>query len=328
MPTSTRFPSRRTVVLLAVLIAWAVIGIFGVTRYLSNYWLYRGFPAPTVPAGVAAGTIKPVHFFSQSLGHKVTYDIFLPPHYAAQAAHGRRFPVVYLLHPPPGLPNGMLEAGAMAQKAEILMAKHAIGPMILVNPLAKTSAFGDDTEWDNTPAGNYDTFMTEVVHHVDRHFATKASRRYRALSGVSMGGYGAINLTLHHPGLFSIAESWSGYFFQTPTGPYKGATPAQLRASSPYYELPAVRARLMRTGVRAFLFQGTHDDVPLGQMVAFAHRLSTSGGEVRYAVYPGGHDWRLWRGQVVPMLKVTDHWFKTPPHPGRGSLRRGTWAVP
>jgi glutamyl/glutaminyl-tRNA synthetase len=36
-------------------------------------------------------------------------------------------------------------------------------------------------------------------------------RRARALVGLSEGGYGALNIGLHHPGEFHVLESWSGY---------------------------------------------------------------------------------------------------------------------
>ena len=59
------------------------------------------------------------------------------------------------------------------------------------------------------------------------------SRRGRGIAGLSMGGYGAVNIALRNLNLFSVVESWSGYFTQTPTGPFAGATPAALRANSP-----------------------------------------------------------------------------------------------
>ena len=50
---------------------------------------------------------------------------------------------------------------------------------------------------------------------MDTHYRTIASRRARALVGVSAGGYGAVLLALHHLETYSVVESWSGYFHPT-----------------------------------------------------------------------------------------------------------------
>ena len=46
---------------------------------------------------------------------------------------------------------------------------------------------------------------------VDRRYRTIRSGSGRAIGGLSEGGYGALNIGLHHPGRFRVIESWSGY---------------------------------------------------------------------------------------------------------------------
>jgi len=93
--------------------------------YAHRYDLYRGFPAPKTPAGVAAGTVRTVNFRSPSLGGTHSYVVYLPPHYAQQAARGRRFPVLYLLHGDPGKPDIFIRAGALAVEENVLAAQHS-----------------------------------------------------------------------------------------------------------------------------------------------------------------------------------------------------------
>jgi enterochelin esterase-like enzyme len=304
---------RRPLLLAALALGFLLLGLVGVERYVSAYWLYRGFPPPTTPAGVPAGLLVTRSFSSPSLHRRARYDIYLPPGYARAAARGRRFPVLYLLHSPAGVPQGIFTAGALAARADVLVHERRMQPMIVVVPRARTGLFGNDTEWANAGAGRYEDFLLDAVRFVDGHYATRADRQDRGLGGLSMGAYGAANIALHHLGLFSVVLSWSGYFTQTPTGPFAGASRALLARNSPAAEVAGRAAAIRRLGLRAWIYQGTHDDVRVRDTAAFAHALARAGAEVRFAVYPGGHDWRLWRAQVPRQLEDASTWFATPP---------------
>src|SRR5256885_10152258 len=102
-------------------------------------------------------------------------------------------------------------------------------------------------------------YVLDVVQDVDRRFATLADRRHRGIAGVSEGAYGALNIALHHLAMFSVAESWSGYFTQTPSGPFAGASPVALRANSPGAYVSALSAPIHRLGLRAWLLQARLD---------------------------------------------------------------------
>ena len=81
-------------------------------------------------------------------------------------------------------------------------------------PESSDGSLVDDTEWANTPHGAYESAVLEVVRQVDEHFPTIDDRSARAIAGLSMGGYGALNIGLHHLSTFGTIESWSGYFHQ------------------------------------------------------------------------------------------------------------------
>jgi hypothetical protein len=51
-----------------------------------------------------------------------------------------------------------------------------------------------------------------------------------------------------------VFESWSGYFTQTPTGVFGGATPALLDANSPAAYVRALAPRIRRLGLCAWLY--------------------------------------------------------------------------
>jgi enterochelin esterase-like enzyme len=311
---------RRTALLAFVVAAWAIAGVAGVYRYVHQYWLYRGFPAPRTPHAVPAGSTRVVHIWSEALHQRRAYLVYTPPGYAAEAERGRRFPVLYLLHAPPGRPDGYFLAGAIGVRANELIAQHRIRPLLMVLPYGKSRLYGSDTEWANARAGRFMDFVLDVVHDVDHRFATEADRRDRAIAGLSEGGYGALNIALHHLDAFSIAESWSGYFQQTPTQAFTGASPAFLRANSPVDEVPRLVPPIRRLGFRAWLYQGLSDPAPAQRLTQFGRRLAGAGAAVRFGFFPGAHDWGLWRAQVPRMLQAVSDWFGRSPERTRPSL--------
>jgi enterochelin esterase-like enzyme len=304
-------PAKLVVAMLAI--TWLAVGAAGAYRYVDQYWMYRGFPAPVTPAGTPAGSARLIHFFSPALHQRREYEVYLPAGYARAARSGRRFPVLYLLHAPPGRVDGFLQAGAMGVRQDILVARHQIRPMLLVIPFGKTRAYANDTEWANARAGNYESFVLDVVRSVDKRFAAYRDRRHRGIAGLSEGGYGALNVGLHHLHRFSVIESWSGYYAQAPTASFTGASAAQLAANSPAAYVGSMAPRIRRLGLRVWLYQGTRDQIKPWRIRTFARRLHDAGAAVRYGFFPGGHDWGLWRHEMGRMLRAASGWFAQAP---------------
>jgi S-formylglutathione hydrolase FrmB len=298
----------RPVLTLSVAV-WLVAGLLGTTSYIWHYDVYRGFPPPKDPPGVSAGRVVHVNFFSSALHQRRYYLIYLPPGYARAAAHGERFPVLYLLHAPPGRPENYFLAGALAVKEDRLIDSGRTRPFLIALPNGRSGTYGNDTEWANTRAGAYESFVLDTVRAVDRRWATKPERAYRAIAGLSEGAYGATNVALHNPGLFATFESWSGYFEQTPTLPFTGASPAELRANSPSAYVPSIAPALRQLGMRAYLYQGETDPYPVAKLASFAGELRAAGVDVRVSLYPGKHNWRLWRMELPHMLEFAGRSF-------------------
>ena len=320
MPALLAHPIRRLLVLIVAL-AWLAVGIAGAYQYVHRYSLYRGFPVPVTPKGVPRGSLHEVHFTSSVLGGRHSFLIYLPPHYRRLAARGHRFPVLYLLHGDPGSPYVFPRAGALEVEENVLLKRRLIRPMIVVMPSGRSGLFGGSgTEWANAGAGLYEDYVVEVMRHIDAHYATIRNRQARGIGGLSEGGFGALNITLHHLDLFSVAESWSGYFREFRTGPFSHSSYALIRYNSPVLLVPQIAARIRSLGYRAWLYQGQVDSQKPAHIQTMAARLHAAGAEVHYAFFPGGHDWGLWRAQLPRMLMAASHWFATPPRQGAGTL--------
>ncbi len=270
------------------------------------------------PARSTADRVRRVRFFSRALGQERAYEVYLPPRYAAQAARGVRFPVLYLLHAPPGRPDGFFTAGRLQAQADALIASGAVKPFLAVLPYGQDPPYHNDTEWANAAAGRYEDFVLDTVRAADVRWSTIPRRGARAIGGISEGAYGAVNVGLHHLSAFAAVESWSGYFTQDATGPFAGASTTELEANSPAAYVGRERRALGRLPLRAFLYQGARDDVSAASMREFAGALRHSGAAVRTAIFPGPHSWRLWAPRLPLMLRFADRSFRAAAAATRG----------
>jgi enterochelin esterase-like enzyme len=301
-PAGTEVSRKRLPLTLAAAVlaaAFVTVGLVGLTRYLRNYWLYRGFPPPRDPAFVSQpGRRETIHVRSAALGGRSQQVIvYLPAAYDAQSS--RRFPVVYLLHGFPGRPTAFLETVRVGVVDDILAAKGIAQPAILVMPFGSTGTF-TDKEWANgTRRGEaWETFVArEVVRAVDARYRTIPTAAGRALAGLSEGGYGSLNIGLHHPGEFRVLESWSGYERADDLASIFGRDPARLAFNSPNDELPTMASALRKARTYVWFYSGSTDPLR-AQNSAFARELARYRIPRRFFLVRGGHNWALWRGQA------------------------------
>ena len=281
-----------------VLLLFVAVGMLGVFRYLRGYWLYRGFPPPRDPAFVTVrGTSDKIYVKSAALGGRSQeVDVYLPPGYATDTT--TRYPVFYLLHGFPGRPKGtFLWTTRLGVVEDILLAKQLTQPVILAMPFGSTGTF-TDKEWANgvRPHEGWETYVArDVVRAIDAHYRTIPTGAARALGGLSEGGYGALNIGLHHPGEFHVLESWSGYELADNLKSVFGGKRSLLRANSPLVTLRKVAPQLRRDNVYIWFYSGS-DDSLRGQNAAFARELTRLHIPHQYLLIRGGHNWALWRG--------------------------------
>jgi enterochelin esterase-like enzyme len=291
-------PRRRRVALVlvaAVFAALAVMGALGAVRYVSTFWLYRGFPPPSVPHSVAVrGPGGPRQ---------------VPPRYASHP--GQRYPVLYLLHGFPGLPVQYLNVGQVLATEATLVAAGRMKPMILVLPTGTRSSLGlGNTEWANgiRSANGWETFVAhDLVSAIDARYRTIASGTARGIGGLSAGGYGALNIGLHHPGQFGLLESWSGYVLADRIPAIFGRSSTVLNYNSPAKWITTVAPQVRADRTYIWFYSGASDSLA-PQNRAFGPQLATLGVAHQYFLAPGRHNWQLWRG-LMPQALITasDH---------------------
>ena len=272
------------------------VGSVGVYRYLWNFWTYRGFAPTHDPAYVASPGVE--HTFdvaSPALGgRRQQVVVYLPPGYDAHPA--KRYPVLYLLHGSPGTPHAFLHELRMGVLDDVYTSLGRAQPLILVMPFGSTGQF-TDKEWANGYRAHqaWETFLArDVVRAVDARFRTVRSSAGRALAGLSEGGYGALNIGLHHPGEFGVLESWSGYAQADPIRSIFGTSVQRLRWNSPSSLVSSVARSLRRDRTVIWMYTGTTDRLRT-QNAGFARALTRLHVRHRYFVVQGGHEWAVWR---------------------------------
>lgn len=129
--------------------------------------------------------------------------IVLPNSYAKSK---EKFPVVYLLHGAYGRFSDWLKNTPNKETVKKLADQYN---WIVVMPEGATYSFYLDSPINS--GSQYETFITkEVIQAIDVTYRTIASKEGRVITGLSMGGHGALYLSAKHPDLFCAAGSMSG----------------------------------------------------------------------------------------------------------------------
>ena len=140
--------------------------------------------------------------------------VYLPPqydwekHFPLQSGYG--FPVLYLLHDFGGDHETFYNIYKVQQIADRLIAEEKIQPMILVMPDGSNS-LGGSFYTNSDLIGGYEDYIKELMDVINADFHTVVNkvedeyvpdRRYTAISGHGMGGYGAFKMALRYDTTF------------------------------------------------------------------------------------------------------------------------------
>lgn len=301
-------------------------------------------PVPLdVPAGT--GTVKRASFTSKALGVDKEYMVYLPPGYDTNK--NARYPVIYYLHGLGGhegnWPNLDLPKQADALKLGAIVIMPDGDDSFYVNAasmwqpyercLKQRRPFGRETNMKKycVKKADYETYMTkDLIAHVDATYRTLGSRAGRGIAGLSMGGYGALMLSLRHKDLYAAAASHSGVDSLLYKGPFpyvkgKVQVTTDIKASlkrlgffGPLFrqvygtELanwkshdPATLAQSLKPGELAlYLDCGTEDEFRLHNGMQHLHDILLS-RKIDHAYYigPGHHRAPFWKDRVDDSLR-------------------------
>jgi enterochelin esterase-like enzyme len=263
-----------------------------------------------IPPGVAPLAKSDVWSFA-ARGHGVIQHITVrgpsdsEPHavwiWRPPGPDSAKIPVLYFLHGNPGGARDAFRYGL----AKILDERLRDGyPPIIVACPDGNGEHHDDTEWADSADGTDQVearFIHAVIPAVEGPHRRDAG--HRAIAGFSMGGYGAMNIALQHPGLFGQIVSIAGYFHvDDPADMFEGNA-ALMAANSPDMHVQEAR------GKRILLAEDRSDDLPVvkGQAARFKALLARAHIPATLRVTPGRHDWRYAIAALADALAFLAH---------------------
>lgn len=146
-----------------------------------------------------AASVDTVDTFSPSMNKNIKAVVILPKQYKGNLA----MPVLYLLHGYSGYYADWL------RKVPALTSSADTYNMIIVCPDGNFSSWYFDSPLD--ASWKYETYISnELVSWIDGHYKTFRNPKMRAISGLSMGGHGAMYLGIRHQDVFGAIGSTSG----------------------------------------------------------------------------------------------------------------------
>jgi len=268
-------------------------------------------------AQASLGRIECRSTHSQILRRAVRYCAILPPSY--DASKTRRYPVLYFLHGL-GANEQMLVSSGGWNLIEDLWEQKRLGEFLVVTPDADTSFYINS--YDGRERYE-DFFIREFLPFIERAYRTRPGRLYRGISGMSMGGYGALHLAFRHPELFtSVSASSAALLGKLPD--VKFANPRQSRLlrvlavfgtppNAAFWERddPITLARTARlAGLKIYFDCGTEDDYGFEKGAQTLHStLASRGVPHEFHLYPGGHDWRYFAAHLPAALEFHSRAF-------------------
>ena len=229
--------------------------------------------------------------------------VWLPPQYTDPAFAAQKFPVLLLLHGDPGEARGFIYGMHVDAVADALVRAGRMRPVVIVMPTVWVGWHGQQC-LDAVRGPADETYLTrDVPGAITAAFRVLAPGPAWAISGLSEGGYCAVNLALRHPSLFAGAASLDGYFapdvsrglgrrlFDGNAAAQAAATPLSVIANWPTAQGPAL-----------WLMAGDRDQGDVRQLEAFASSAVSVCQERIVIVHGGRHTTPAWRAALPDLL--------------------------
>ncbi|MDR0977361.1 MAG: esterase family protein [Prevotellaceae bacterium] len=241
---------------------------------------------------VQAARVDTVQVRSDAMNKTVEVIYILPDKAVAPAPVA--CPTVYLLHGFGG--NARMWLTVKPQLPAIADAEG----IIFVCPSASISWYWDSPK---DPAFRYETFVgTELPAYTDATYATIARREGRAITGLSMGGHGALWLAFRHPDVFGAAGSTSGGvdIRPFPTNWMMSRMLGEYVANREVWDNHTVVNQIDRItdGQLALIIDCGVDDFFLEVNKTLHQRLLGRGINHDFIIRPGGHSNEYWNNSI------------------------------
>lgn len=252
---------------------------------------------------------------SRILKESRKYAIYLPPGYEN---NDRSYPVLYLLHGLGDDQTGWVQFGEVQHITDKSIAEGKSTQMIIVMPDANSTHIG----YFNHPDGKWryeDFFFEELIPHIESKYRVRKERRYRAISGLSMGGGGTLMYALKNPSYFTAAAPLSAYVGELSLADFKSRFESMLHDLNEteivdYYENHNALSLVKNSnpkdlqGLSWYIDCGDDDFLFEGNSLLHIE-MTKAQIKHEYRVRQGGHTWTYWRSSLPEVLNFISKKF-------------------
>lgn len=254
------------------------------------------------PAKAAAVDTAVTH--SASMNKDIKAVVITPANYSKKMS----YPVVYLLH---GYSGNYAD---WISKAPVIKRLSDEYNVIIVCPDGNFGSWYFDSPVDS--AWKYETYVSkELVSYIDDHYATSKDRKDRAITGLSMGGHGALYLAFKHQDVFGACGSMSGGVDIRPF-PLNWDLSKRLGV---YKEHPDNWEKntvtnllyLLTPGSLSITFDCGKDDFFYGVNKTLDEKLWERNIPHDFTVRPGGHTWEYWTNSIQYQMVFFYNFFQS-----------------
>lgn len=251
-----------------------------------------------------AAKVDTVLTHSNSMHKDIKAVVICPEHYSKH----NKYPVMYLLHGFSGnYADWITKVPAISQLADQYH-------FIIVCPDGNFASWYFDSpmnaDW------KYETYISgELIHYIDTHFATITNRNGRVITGLSMGGHGALFLAIRHQEVYGAAGSMSGCVDLVPfaksfgisqvLGDYE-SNPQRWKDNSVINMIEN-----LSPGALSIIFDCGYSDGFYPSNLAMHQRMVEKKIPHDFIVRNGGHSWEYWGNSIVYQALFFSRYFKT-----------------
>lgn len=240
-----------------------------------------------------ASKVDTVETFSEVMNKNIKAVVITPNNYSKD----KQYPVIYLLHGA----SGKNPYADWISKAPNIAGLTDTYNLIIVCPDGNPTSWYFDSEED--PTSKYETYVSkELVKFIDTHYSTRADRSGRAITGLSMGGHGALYLAFRHQDIYGAAGSMSGGVDIRPfTDRWDIAKRLGTFAQHPErWEQNTVvnMIPLVTPGALALIIDCGEADFFLKVNQDLHQKLLSAKIPHDFTTRPGGHSWEYWGNSI------------------------------
>ncbi|MDQ1151021.1 alpha/beta hydrolase [Sphingobacterium zeae] len=238
---------------------------------------------------------------SASMNKSIKTVVILPQNYSEEVS----YPVLYLLHGYSGNYSNWVKNSSISTLADYY------GYMVVCPDGGYGSWY-----WDaqNDKNYQYETFVSkELIAYMDQHYSTVKSRSGRAISGLSMGGHGAMSLAIRHQDTYGAAGSTAG---GVDFRPFPLNWEIKDRIGN-YADVPQewdnrvvinMIPKLVNNRLRLIIDCGK-EDFFYGVNVALHDKLMYHNINHTFITSEGGHNWEYWSRSIVYQMAFFKKYF-------------------